>query len=77
MTHYEKLAAMAFRIIGTVILIITLLSMALALLIALPSTSRMMLLGVFLPYLVGAIILFASSRLLAKLVCRGFDKSDE
>jgi hypothetical protein len=77
MTHYQKIAAIVFRVIAVIFLIIGLLSLISALLFSLPSTNLFMILIVFLPYFVGSAGLFALSKFLAKLVCFDLDKSDE
>ena len=77
MTHYQKIATIIFRVIGVTVLIITLLLMILSFLISLPSMNSVMVFITFSPHLIVAIVSFALSRFLAKLVCFDFDKSDE
>lgn len=77
MTHYQKIATLIFRIIGLIVFLGGLLSMAVAWMLSLPAMNPFLIVIVYLPHLVGSIILFAASKFLAKLVCFGLGNSDE
>jgi hypothetical protein len=77
MTQYQKIATIAFRVMAVIAIISSLFSLIGAFIFSLPSMEPIKILIVFLPYAVGAVCLFFLSKLLAKLVCFDFDKTDE
>lgn len=76
MTHYQKIAALIFRVIGTVVLVITLLLLILSLLASTPSINSSVVFITFLPYLIVSAVLFGFSRILAKFVCYDLGEFD-
>jgi uncharacterized protein YacL len=81
MTHYEKLAAMIFRILGAFLLILGILIAVMAL-ISIPVVQQLFPALIFIifysiPLAILGIYFFSTSRKLAKRVCFDFDKLDE
>ena len=78
MNHYQKLATIIFRIIGIVAFIAGLLLFLSSLSFSSASytpISSLSILVIFTPHLLGGLLLFVSSKFLAKLVC--FDLNEK
>lgn len=82
MNHYQKLATMIFRIIGAFLILFGILLVLMP--FALSILGHLILFGYFTPtavfgilLLILGIVLFASSKFLAKIICFDFDKSNE
>ena len=76
MTHYQKLATMIFRIIGTVFLVFGVMTSLLVLffIFAEPRMALPIAISYSLPTIVLGIVFFSFSRLLSGWVCFDFDK---
>lgn len=87
MTHYQKLATMIFRIVGVLLITVSLiLFIQAALSVRLVPQFQNLLLSanlsylpylIYLVYLIAGMILFSSARFLAIWVCLDFDKFNE
>lgn len=78
MTQYQKIVAIIFRMIGVMVVTVGLIYLVIwGFTFGLYWMRPMMGITVFLPYLLGGVALFLSSKLLAKLVCFELDKTDE
>ena len=77
MTHYQKIAAMIFRIIGLIGIIFSFILWIAGFLFAPRAFGLFSFAFVVLPYLIISMILFGASRFLARWVCFDFDKFGE
>ena len=79
MTHYQKLATIAFRIIGTFFLVFGAIAAIIALIFIVGGETWAVAVALFysIPSIVFGIVFFSLSRRLAKWVCFDFDKFNE